>query len=70
LRPDSDVEVVVGSCYRAGVKVDGPAPEQPVLDFIGFEQFVDAGQRGELFRLVHAVSLSTAGATPPCRSDR
>jgi hypothetical protein len=40
------------------MKVDGAAPEQPVLDFIGCEQLGNACQRRELLRLVHAVSLA------------
>ena len=31
VEPDGQVEVVVLACYRAGMEIDGPAAEEPVL---------------------------------------
>jgi hypothetical protein len=42
--PYSEVDVVVRSRYRARVKVDCPATEQPVLDSVPFEDVLNVGQ--------------------------
>ena len=46
VKPDGKVEVAVWARDRAGIKVDGPATEQPVLDAFGLEapqQFLKGG---------------------------
>ena len=55
VEPDRDVDVAVRSRDRAGVEVDRPAAEQPVLDPGPLEEGVDAGERGELGRREAAV---------------
>jgi hypothetical protein len=42
LEPDGDVDVVVFARDPAGVEVDGPAAEEPVLDSARCQRVVDA----------------------------
>jgi hypothetical protein len=58
LQPHGEVEVVVGSRHQAGVEVDRPAAEQPVLDALAVEQLMNPSQRGQLLRWVHAVGFA------------
>ena len=50
LKPDRYVDVVVGPSDRAGVEIDRPATEQPVVDTRLLEQFIDPSKRLELSR--------------------
>jgi hypothetical protein len=45
-QPYSDVDVVVRSRYRARMKVDCPAAEQPVVDSVPFEELMNLTQHG------------------------
>lgn len=47
--PDREVEVVVVARDRAGMEVDGPPAEEPVLGADGIESTRGVAERGELF---------------------
>jgi len=49
VEPDRQVEVIVVACDRAGVKVDGPSTEEPVVDTDVIEKMSNAIESFELF---------------------
>jgi hypothetical protein len=49
VEPDRQVEVFVVACDRAGVKVDGPSTEEPVVGTDDIEKMSNAIESFELF---------------------
>src|SRR5438876_11243099 len=48
LQPDGDVDVGVLARDLAGIEVDGPPAEQPVIDAVRGQRLVDAAKRTQL----------------------
>ena len=69
LHPRCEVEIIVLARDRAGVKIHGPAAEQPVVDPILLEQLVDPAQGCELLCLGGSISRRSA-TSARCRTPK